>query len=180
MGRDKARVPVAGVAAATRVARALAPLCDELLLVGGEAPADAPGRRVIDGEGPRCALRGLVAALAAAEAPRVLVVATDLPLVTERLLAGLLAAPPADAVVPRADGYAQPLCALYDRAAALAPARAALAGGRLALRAVLDGLRVAWVEGPALAALDPDGTALRNVNTPEDLAAAEALLRLRA
>ncbi|RIK94610.1 MAG: hypothetical protein DCC71_23455, partial [Proteobacteria bacterium] len=63
---DKARRPFAGEPAATRTSRLLASLFDDVLLVGGDPPPDAAGRRVADGEGPRCALRGLVAALAAA------------------------------------------------------------------------------------------------------------------
>src|SRR5262245_57302483 len=100
MGRDKARVEIAGEAAATRLARQLDALCEELLLVGGDPPAAAPGRRVADVEGPRCALRGLVGALAAARAERVLVLATDLPLASDALLLGLIAWPEADVVAP--------------------------------------------------------------------------------
>jgi hypothetical protein len=71
----------------------------------------------------------------------------------------------------------QPLCAVYRRAATLAPAREHLALGRLALRALLDELRVEWLEGERLRLLDPDGIALLNVNTPEEHARAEALVR---
>jgi molybdopterin-guanine dinucleotide biosynthesis protein A len=177
MGRDKAALPVAGVAAATRIARLLEALCDEVLLVGGTAPPDAPGRAVADPEGPRCALRGLVGALEAGRGERVLVVATDLPLVTAAFLRGLADLPPAEAVVPRPGPLPQPLCAVYLRAPTLARAREHLASGRLALRALLDALAVVWVEDARLHALDPDATALLNVNTPEEHARAEALLR---
>ncbi len=177
MGRDKAAQRLGGVANATRIARILDSLCDEVLLVGGQPPPDAPGRVVADPEGPRCALRGLVGALGAARGERVLVVATDLPLVTTTLLRALAAPAPADAVVPRRDGLPQPLCAVYRRAPVLAKARVHLAGGRLALRALLVGPGVLWLEGESLRAVDPAGTALLNVNTPEDHAQAEAILR---
>ena len=184
MGRDKAALAVAGVAGATRIALALDALCDEVLLVGGTPPADAKGRAVADPEGPRCALRGLVAALEAARGERVLVVATDLPLVTDAFLRGLAAAAgadaDADAVVPRPVPKAQPLCAVYHRLPVLARARKQLAAGELALHGLLDTLRVTWIEGERLRALDPAGTALLNVNTPEDLVRAEALLRSQA
>jgi len=182
MGRDKAALAVAGVAGATRIALALDALCDEVLLVGGTPPADAKGRAVADPEGPRCALRGLVAALEAARGERVLVVATDLPLVTDAFLRGLVtvAGADADAVVPRPVPKAQPLCAVYHRLPVLARARKQLAAGELALHGLLDTLRVTWIEGERLRALDPAGTALLNVNTPEDLVRAEALLRSQA
>jgi len=184
MGRDKAALAVAGVAGATRIALALDALCDEVLLVGGTPPADAKGRAVADPEGPRCALRGLVAALEAARGERVLVVATDLPLLTDAFLRGLAAAAAADAdadaVVPRPVPRAQPLCAVYRRLPVLARARKQLAAGELALHGLLDTLCVTWIEGERLRALDPAGTALLNVNTPEDLVRAEALLRSQA
>jgi molybdopterin-guanine dinucleotide biosynthesis protein A len=180
MGRDKAALEVGGVASATRIARLLDTLCDEVLLVGGDAPLAAPGSRIRDPDGPRCALRGLVAALSAAHGARVLVVATDLPLVTPTLLRGLTEGGVADAVVPRPEALAQPLCAVYARDAALARARAQLAAGRLALRGVLEGLVVDWIEGDRLRSLDPDGTALLNVNTPEDHARAETILQARS
>jgi molybdopterin-guanine dinucleotide biosynthesis protein A len=174
MGQDKAHLPVGGVAGATRAARLLGSLFEEVLLVGGSPPADAPGRRVADGDGPVCALRGLVAALAAAAAPRVVVVATDLPLLSPDLLLALVAWPEADAVVPRTSHGAQPLCALYARDAVLPAARARLAAGELALHGLLDAVPTAYLEPADLARLDPDGSALFNLNTPQDLATLES------
>jgi len=176
MGRDKAALAVGGVPCATRVARALAEVCERVWLVGGRAPEGAPGRPAPDPEGPPCALRGLVAALEASDAAHVLVCATDLPLVTPRLLCALAGGPPADALVPRDAAGAHPLCARYRRAALLGPARARLAGPALSLRGLLDAVDTRWLEGDALDAADPDGVALWNVNTPEDLARVEARL----
>lgn len=177
MGSDKAHLAVAGEAAATRLAKLLAALFEDVLLVGGDPPVAAPGRRVPDLAGPRCALRGIASALAAAREERVLVLATDLMAMTPDVLLGLTAYPEADAVVPRAGGFAQPLCALYRRTPALAAARECLGREKLALMALLDRLGVRWLEGEDLAALDPDGSALANVNTPDDYArvAAQAL-----
>jgi molybdopterin-guanine dinucleotide biosynthesis protein A len=117
---------------------------------------------------PRHPLAGVAHALDRAGGRAVLVVAVDLPLVTAALLRDLAArdAGGAAAVVAAAGGEPQPLCARYEPAA-LGPLRAALPGGR-----VRD----------AVAALDPvlvevaDPLALTNVNTPADLARAEALL----
>lgn len=177
MGRDKARLAWDGVALATRTARLLAEHFEDVLLVGGDPPADAPGRRVPDPEGPRCALRGLVAALAEARGERVLVVATDLPLLGPELLLALVAWPEADAVLPRAEGRLEPLCALWARAAVLPRARARLAAGRLALHELVGEGTCVLLEGDDLRAVDPAGTMLANANTPEEWARLERLAR---
>jgi len=177
LGRDKSRVPLAGVAAATRMARRLARLFEEVLLVGGEPPDDTPGRRVPDPPGPACALRGLLGALEAARGERVLVLATDLPLVSDALLLALVAWPEADAVVPRAGEGRHALCALLSRERVGPVARRRLAAGELSLHGLFAEVSAAWLEGEVLARLDPDGQALTNMNTPEDLARVERSLR---
>jgi molybdopterin-guanine dinucleotide biosynthesis protein A len=171
MGSDKARVELAGAPAAVRLAERLAFVCEEVLLVGGEPPEGAPGRRVPDPEGPRCALRGLVGALEAAQEERVLVLATDLFGVTPELLLALIAAPEADVVAPRTERGPEPLCALYRREPALREARTRLAAGQLALHELLGALSVHWLEGDDLAALGPPERTLANVNTQAELAA---------
>ena len=174
MGRDKARLDLDGEPAAARLAALLTAFFEDVLLVGGEPPREAPGRRVADGAGPRSALRGVVAALEAARTERVLVLATDLLGVTAELLLALLAAPEAEVVAPRTARGPEPLCALYRREPALAEARRRLAAGRLALHELLGALSVQWLEGVDLAAVDPHGAALANVNTPAELAAYRA------
>lgn len=169
-GSDKAAFEIDGVACATRVARQLAAIVEDVMLVGGTPPADAPGRRVPDGPGDRCAMRGWLAALEAARAPQLLVVATDLPFVTRALLLALIAQPTASAVVPRPDGRPQPLCALYDVAAVLPIVRDQFAAGRYALRSVLDQLpSTRFLDPPDLLRLDPTARALTNLNTPGTL-----------
>jgi molybdopterin-guanine dinucleotide biosynthesis protein A len=176
LGQDKSRIPLAGTPAATRLAQRLARLFEEVWLIGGNPPPDAPGRRVPDPSGPPCALRGIVGALEAARAERVLVLATDLPLVSDELLLALVALPDADVVLPRAAEGRHALCALFARERVLPVARARLASGDLALRGLLAALDTRWLEGPELARLDPRGEALANLNTPEDLARIERSL----
>jgi len=168
MGRDKAQLSVSGAPLATRGARLLAGLFDEVLLVGGSPPPDAPGRRVPDAEGPSCPLRGLVAALGAARSERVLVVATDLPLLGPELLLALVSWPHADVVLPRRTAGLEPLCALWKRDAVWPRARARLAEGRLALHELVAELDALFLEGEDLRGVDPDDLALANANTPEE------------
>lgn len=175
MGEDKARRLFAGVPAATRTTRLLASLFADVLVVGGDVPADAVARSVADAGGPRCALRGLVAALEAARAQRVLVVATDLPLLGPELLLALVAWPEADVVLPRRAGRIEPLCALWHRDRARAAARENLAAGALALHQLVARLDARFIEDADLAAIDPAGTALENANTPAEWSRLEQL-----
>ncbi len=172
MGRDKASLRFGPASLAERAAALLGSLCEEVLLVGGEPPDGTLGRRVPDVEGPQSALRGLVSALDATQVSQLLVLATDLPLVTPDLLCALLAWPACDAVIPRTPDGAHPLCARYRREPVLTAARANLAAGRLKLTDCLEGLDVAWLEGAALRAIDPEGMALTNVNSEAELARA--------
>jgi molybdopterin-guanine dinucleotide biosynthesis protein A len=175
MGSDKALRPFGGVASATRTSRLLATLFGDVMLVGGEAPADAVGRRIEDAQGPRCPLRGIVAALEASHAERVLIVATDLPLLTPALLLALVAWPVADVVLPRRGVHIEPLCALWSRERAAACARAQFEAGRLALHEVVAQLDAHYLEGADLQTADPDSTALANANTPERWSHLESL-----
>jgi len=176
LGRDKSHVPLAGVPAATRLASRLARVFEDVLLVGGEPPDDTPGRRVPDPPGPACALRGVLGALEAARGERVLVLATDLPLVSDALLLALVAWPEADAVVPRVREGRHALCALLSRERVRPIAKRRLGAGELALHGLFGEVDTAWLEGEDLARLDPEGLALTNMNTPEELARVERQL----
>jgi molybdopterin-guanine dinucleotide biosynthesis protein A len=124
---------------------------------------------------PRHPLTGLLYALRRAAGRPVLVCASDLPFVTPAALRALARAPAGGApavLACSASGAAQPLLGRYEPAAAgllQAAARAAVAPLQAAVAAI----------GPRhLTVADAD--ALFNVNSPEDLAAAEALLAARA
>jgi molybdopterin-guanine dinucleotide biosynthesis protein A len=118
-------------------------------------------------------LLGIVHALHLAEGRPVLVCAADMPFVTAALVARIAATDPggAPAVVPVCDGQLQPLLALYMPAAA-----ATLSPGVLDTTAPLR-QAVAGLE-PRLIEID-DWAEFFNVNTPEDLLHASALLRGR-
>ncbi len=167
-GRSKAAIEVAGWPLAAYPAAALASVCDRVALVAkpdSDLP-ELPGiERWDEPAEPRHPLTGIVHALERAGEP-VLVCGADMPYVTgdacTTLIAGAGTAPAAVAV---AAGVVQPVFAVYAPAA-LAPLRAAPADGRLT---------------DAIEALEPGRVALppaivRSVNTPDDLATAEAEL----
>jgi len=118
------------------------------------------------------ALGGIYTALAVAKEP-VLVVACDMPYLTAPFLTRVMeAAHDADVAVPRAaDGY-HPLCACYTQACAK-PIRQRLDAGMLKVLDLFGDVHVRTIDPVEIAAFDPDGLLLLNVNTPDDLARAE-------
>jgi len=127
----------------------------------------------VGGMGP---LGGVHAALVAADdCDGVICLAGDLPFVEPALLAALRdRAPGADAVAPRSARGIEPLCARYARAL-LPIVDARVRAGELAIHELLEQRAVEWIADGDLTALDPEGRSFFNVNTPEDLARADAM-----
>jgi molybdopterin-guanine dinucleotide biosynthesis protein A len=149
MGQDKSALFSASLAAR------LAAVTDAAFEVG-------PGRTSLPciadpGHGPLAAL-----AAAAPSAPTAaLVLACDMPFVTEDLLRWLAGCE--GTAVPIVDQRIQPLCARYSAADVQRSIEVVEAGGR-AMRALLDGADVTWLDStdwPALQFADMD--------TPDDL-----------
>jgi molybdopterin-guanine dinucleotide biosynthesis protein A len=138
---------------------------------GATAPDDLPVHRDTDpGGGPKSGIHG---ALLNARHPRVFVVGSDMPNVDPRLPSILARHEGIDAVVPRwANGWVEPLCALYSRTA-LPVIVSQLAEGRYKLSQLHHALdSVAYVEVEPLmegGALDPD--TFVNINSREELEA---------
>jgi molybdenum cofactor guanylyltransferase len=164
----KPAVLLAGRPLVAYPADALGEVCERVAVVckrDSEVP-ELPGvERWEEPDEPRHPLTGIVHALDEAAAP-VLVCAADMPFVTADACRTLLqAAGSSPAVVATAEGELQPTFGLYAPAA-------------------LDVLRAAPADAPltrTVESLDPARVALppalvRSVNTPEDLAEAEALL----
>lgn len=116
------------------------------------------------GAGP---LAAVFDALGFIRANRVFVAGGDMPFVTAPLAQTLEAAWHAGTgacVAVDGGGNLQPLCALYDRAALLEAAGAALSAGSRSMKSALDRMRVTRVPMQ-------DDRVLAGVNTPEDLVA---------
>jgi molybdopterin-guanine dinucleotide biosynthesis protein A len=176
MGRDKSTLQVGGISMLERVARAMRPVVERIRVSGIELDDNGGYETQPDiypGLGP---LAGIHAGLSTTDAPAVLVVACDLPFVTTELLTGLIDAlsPAHDAVVPRVAGRAVPVCAVYSRSC-VERLETALKRGELAATRFADEIVTHFVEGEALARLDPSGVGLRNINTPDELKDAESI-----
>jgi molybdopterin-guanine dinucleotide biosynthesis protein A len=178
IGGSKATVLLAGRPLIAYPIAALTAVLGEIAVVAKpdtELPS-LPGVTVwIEPAEPRHPLVGIVQALALAEGRPVLVCAGDLPFVTPALVSRIARADPggAPAVVPRCLDRLEPLLALYLPEAARLLA-AAVERGSAPLREVVGSI------GPRLLDLEAvDADALFNVNAPEDLLHAAALLDRR-
>lgn len=169
-GSAKGELEWNGMRLADRGARLLAEVASPVLEVG-------PGYSHLDalwedepGSGPLAALVAGAAALEARHAldRPVLVLAVDLPFVEISLLRLLGRAPMADAVVPRVDGRAQPLCARYS-VQALARARELVARGARSMQALLDVLDVDWLDEADWCGVATPRT-FADIDTPGDAA----------
>jgi molybdopterin-guanine dinucleotide biosynthesis protein A len=171
-GALKPLLVVDGTTILARQRAVLAPRAAELVIaVAGPGPLTEQGVRAVrDTVADAGPLAGLAAGFAASARPWLLAVAGDMPHLSPRVLDAILAAADerVDAVVPRVGGFPEPLCALYGRGAAAVVARH-LDGGRRRTQGILDDLRVAWLEEPALRALDPELVTFTNVNAPDHL-----------
>jgi molybdenum cofactor guanylyltransferase len=178
-GRDKSALLVGGRPILERQMAAIAPLTDDLMIVGGGDADVAPhqiGPRVIPDLVPGCGpLGGLHAALTAARGDVLFLVACDMPYLSSPFIAYLLSlAGDANIVVPESERGYHPLCAIYTRAC-LEPATARLADGRLKMRELLDSMRTRVVSVDEVRRFGDPDRLLANVNTPADYANLETL-----
>jgi molybdenum cofactor guanylyltransferase len=134
-------------------------------------PLKAPVLR--EPEEPRHPLCGIVAALREAGGRAVIVVGCDLPFVTAELL-GWLGGLPEPFAVPELNGRLHPLLARYSPGL-LAPLERALEGRRHLQEAVSE-LGPRLIHEEELGRFGEPGRLLFNLNTPEDLARAQAIL----
>ena len=120
-------------------------------------------------------LGGIYSGLAAVPGDAALCVACDMPFLSPGLLAYLVGrSDEADVVIPDAGGELQPLHAVYGRACLPAMERL-LRAGRLKVTGFFEDVRVLTVPAEAIAAYADPARAFMNLNTPEDLARAQAL-----
>ena len=185
-GADKGALAIGGRTILDRQLDVLSALVDRIAVVGGPPPTAGRAARLPHvpdrhaGLGP---LAGLQAALhhyagasdADPDSPAVevlLIVACDLPFLSPPFLGLLLDraltdAAEVDVVVPRTEDRLHPLCAAYNRRVRAA-VDARVASRALAMQALFDDLRVAVVGPDVVAAFDPGGVLLWNVNTPDE------------
>ncbi len=177
--RAKGLERVGGMRIIDRVAAALRPHTDSLLIAAGDADAsswisDAVVTR--DLLTAKASVTGIHAALSAARSD-IIAVAWDMPFVPAALIGELRSRLTADvaAVVPRSSGRAEPLCAAYSLGA-LAAIEELVGAGTLALNEILGTLGpIAWIDEDDLRRFGDPEIMFFNVNSAPDLARAEEI-----
>lgn len=174
LGREKAGVMLGGESLLQRAIRLARPL-GEVWVVGDGRPLPVPPdvRVVADifpGKGP---FGGLFTGLLLSPSPYALALACDMPFLNPQLLGYILSlAPGNDAVVPRVGQFLEPLHAVYSRTC-LPVLRDLLRQGKLSLLELFPRIKVRYVEDWELR----DTLSFFNINTPQDLEQAQALLK---
>ena len=172
IGGDKAMVELEGRPLVLYPLAVLRAVLDEVVVVAKQStilpPLDADVAIWLEADEPRHPLLGIVHALRCARGRPVIVVAGDMPFVTRGLVSALARerSHGAPAVVPRAAGRLQPLCARYDPRALTALAASDFDAPVTEVVAALSPRIVDW----------PDDEPFFNVNHPEDILQAAALL----
>jgi molybdopterin-guanine dinucleotide biosynthesis protein A len=184
MGRPKAWLPFGDEVMLQRVVRIVRAVIDPVIVVaapGQEVPELPSGIKVvrdeIEGKGP---LGGLAAGLAAleGEVDAVFLSSCDVPFLKPEFIARVLSflSPgssllPTDVAVPRIGGFHHTLAAAY-RVSVLPHVRELLATDRLRPIFLFYTVPTRVIEAHELADIDPGSRSLRNLNTPEEYAAA--------
>jgi molybdopterin-guanine dinucleotide biosynthesis protein A len=180
MGQDKGLVPFLGRPLIQRVIDRLSPIADEIIVTTNQPEAYRfLGLPLFsDLTLGRGALGGLYTALSGASQPLVGVVACDMPFACADLLVALQAAlleSGQDIAIPRLQGGLEPFHAVYRRQTCLPHIQAALEADKWRVDAWFARVSLRFFDQPQLLAFDPDLLCFSNVNTPEELRAAEQL-----
>ena len=176
MGRNKAFLELDGRSLIEIVIERMASVCAEVLIVAGDArPYATLGVPVIEdrfrGVG---VLGGLHAGLKAASHDLVLAVACDMPFLNPDLLRAFTRlAEGFDVAVLRQGENVEPLHAAYRRAC-LPAIETAIRAHRRRIISFFPHVRVRYVTVEDVAPFDPELRSFRNVNTPQELEAAQA------
>lgn len=171
MGTDKAWLELRGVPLVVRAVRRLQRMVDQVVVVArpGQAlpPLPAGVTRVDDDVPDQGPLGGLAPGLRTVTAPLAFVTTCDAPLLQRPFVEGMVrAAEGFDAAVGTAEGYTQPLAAVYARAVADTVATFLEEGGRRPAH-LLERVRTHALDEATLRRFDPDLLSLRGCNTPE-------------
>ena len=184
LGRDKASLPLGGRPLAHWVAAAVSPLAAECWLVTNQ-PLEHPSLGwpcLIDLWPGRGALGGLLSTMLVARGAWILLAACDAPFLQPALLEAMIQkirAGRPDAVVCQSSRHLEPLPGLFS-VRLLARLEAQIQVGAMPIRKLLAACRSTILAPAEIQRHDPQELSFLNINTPQDWAAAQALLAAAA
>ena len=179
-GKNKAFIPVGGQTILDRLRAVFQDLFDEVLLVTKDPLKYLSWdlRIVTDLLPTRSSLTGIHAALFHISTPHAFITACDTPFLKTGLIKVLLEElePKWDVIMPVTEEGNQPLCAIYSRRC-IEPIEDQLKEGDPKILNFFPKIRVKEIPEGRLRRADPDLVSFFNINTPEDLLAAEEMVR---
>ncbi len=183
-GRDKSTAPLMEQTFTERVLEVLSPLFDTIFIGVRRKPhpledlvalpfiADS-----VDIKGP---LAGIYTAMKTTTSPWLFVIACDMPLVRRELIVYLAERRDNNhCVVPVVRGKAQPLCAFYNKEALLERVEQYIRNGGRNLKDFLNSsdIKTCYVEEKELSTVDPELVTFIDIDTAQDVAVVEKILR---
>lgn len=182
MGQDKGLLPFLGRPLILRVISRLQIVADEMIITTNRSEAyqflGLPlVSDIIPGKG---ALGGLFTALSVASHELVAVVACDMPFINSELVLlekETLIKTNSNLVVPHSGEGLEPFHAVYQRSACLPAIEAALQSEKWRVDSWFNQVKVQILPVELVQRYDPGLRCFKNVNTPEELQAAEELAR---
>ena len=177
-GQPKALVELGGRPIIERVVAALAPAVDDMLVVTNTPELYAFLRlpMVADVYPDHGSLGGIYSGLKAASGPGALTIACDMPFLHPDVIKLVAArAGEGDVVLPRVGCRLETLHAAYDKVC-LPHIAECLVAGRLKIVEFLERVRVVEITENEVARFRDPRVTFMNVNTPDDLARARALV----
>ncbi len=179
MGRNKALISVAGKTILAHVVDELAPLSDDLFLVTNTPETYRTFNLPMVGDiiPNMAALGGIFTAISHAKHDWVFVVACDMPLLEARVINGMATHQQGvDIVTPCLDGHPDALHTFYNKRC-LPAVKNQLSNRRLKVIEFFEKLRVCYLSKNDFRKYSVGFNFLMNINTPEDLARVEKILK---
>jgi molybdopterin-guanine dinucleotide biosynthesis protein A len=177
-GKDKAFLTVAGERIVDRLYRIFRKTFEEIIVVTNDPIKflEFDAHIVTDLFPVRSSLTGIHAGLFHSRTPYAFFAACDIPFLKEEVVKAVIGAitPDIDAVIPETAAGYEPLCAAYSTRC-LGNVHRHLTKNRLKIQLFLKKMHVRTIPEERLRRLDPPLISFFNINSPEDMARAEAL-----
>jgi molybdopterin-guanine dinucleotide biosynthesis protein A len=187
-GQDKALVKLANKPLVSYVVdKAISVVDDVTVVVNSETQKkkiaeviNEKARIMVDQADVQTPLAGALTGFEAAPAKYAILLACDTPFLAPEILSLLLeVSANRSAAIPRwPNGNIEPLHASYHAPTAAKAAKTAIENGKFDMRAMVDNMRnVRYISTMVLRQLDPKLTTFFNINSPNDLRQAEAMVK---